>query len=102
MMVNNSDIRRLRKALASYCLGAIFLLGFLGDCDDRLIEATRFVDPCGTIFANCAPGDIELRNAAVGDSCLDPTCTLPGGCGAGDETSGGGAQLLGTRTEICP
>lgn len=102
MTVNNTDIRRLRKAFAGSCLGAMFLLGFIGECNDRLIQATRFVDPCLTIFANCGAGDFELRNAQIGDFCVDPTCTVPGGCGFGDPTSGGGFQPLGTRTEICP
>ena len=93
MMVNNSNIRRLRKALVGSSFGAIFMLGFIGECNDLLIQASRYVDPCGTFLADCAPGDIEVRNAQVGDFCVDPACTLPGGCG--DD------QPIGTLTEIC-
>jgi len=68
--------------------------GFVDSCDDRLASITRFVDPCGTIFANCAPGDFEVNAADVGDYCVDPACTVPGACGGG--------QPLGTITNVCP
>jgi len=68
--------------------------GFIQSCDDTLIAVTRYVDPCGTILANCNPGDFEVNNADIGDYCVDPTCTVPGGCNNG--------QALGTITDICP
>ncbi len=69
--------------------------GFLEDCDSRLMQMSRYVDPCGTIFANCVPGELEVRLAEVGDYCVDPACTVPGQCG-NDE------QALGTITDLCP
>ena len=69
------------------------LFGLLGDCNDKLINLTRFVDPCGTVFANCAPGDIIISDAGIADFCIDPGCTVPGGCGT---------IALGTITEVCP
>jgi len=53
--------------------------GLVESCDDRLINFTRFADPCGTIFT-CAPGSFETNAAEIGDECVDPTCTVPGGC----------------------
>jgi hypothetical protein len=70
------------------------LLGFIESCNDTLIGITRYVEPCGTIFANCFPGDFEVRRADVGDWCVDPACTVPGQCGGG--------QPLGTITDVCP
>lgn len=81
---------RLATVLGS---GAV-LPGFFDSCDETLINWTRYVDPCGTILANCNPGDFEVNNADVGDFCVDPACTVPGGCGGG--------QPLGTITDICP
>jgi hypothetical protein len=68
--------------------------GFVESCDDRLIGLTRFFDPCGTFLANCAPGDFEVNNAEIGDYCVDPACTVPGGCND--------LQPLGTITDVCP
>ncbi len=70
------------------------LPGFLQACDSRLLGLTQYVDPCGTIFANCAPGDFTVNNAEVGDYCVDPACTVPGACN--DD------QPLGTITDVCP
>jgi len=72
----------------------VALPGFLDSCDNRLIGVTRYFDPCGTILANCAPGDFEVNRAAVGDYCIDPACTVPGACN--DD------QPLGTITDVCP
>lgn len=84
-----------RIARFSALLGSgVVLPGFLDSCDETLINITRYVDPCGTVFANCAPGDFEVNNAEVGDYCVDPACTVPGGC---DDN-----QPLGTITDICP
>ncbi len=87
--------RRWYKTLASYSLGGVFILSFLGDCDNSLVQLTRFVEPCGTVFANCQPGDIQVNAADVGDFCVDPACSVPGGCGNLE-------QPLGTITDICP
>lgn len=85
---------RRNRVLGFLAIGAAFQFGFLGSCNNRLIELTRFVDPCGTFLANCNPGDFEVNRAAVGDFCVDPACTVPGQCGGG--------QPLGTITDICP
>lgn len=74
--------------------GTILPAGFIDSCDETLINLTRYVDPCGTFLANCNPGDFEVNNAEVGDFCVDPACTVPGGCN--DD------QPLGTITDICP
>ena len=73
----------------------LFQFGFLESCDDRLIQLTRQFDPCGTILANCNPGDFEVNRAGIGDFCVDPACTVPGQCGTG-------LQPIGTITDICP
>ena len=51
---------------------------------------TSFVDPCGTILGNCAPGSFDLLFADVPDYSVDPTCTIPGGCT--DQAGGGGGD----------
>jgi hypothetical protein len=56
--------------------GCVFQLLGGGTCEWL---ATRF-DPCGTVFANCAPGSFRLAFADVPDYDIDPTCTIPGGC----------------------
>ncbi len=85
--------RRCFRFLALLSSGAA-VPGFIGSCDDRLIAVTRYFDPCGTVLANCAPGDFEVNNAEVGDFCVDPACTVPGAC---DDL-----QPLGTITDVCP
>ncbi len=82
-------------ALVALFSSALFLFGFLDSCDDRLIALTSFVDPCGTVFANCAPGQFQLLNADLGAGCIDPECTVPGGCDTG-------TQPLGTIRRLCP
>ena len=89
-----TNVRHSLKMLATLILGGGFTLGFLDSCDNRLIQFTRYVDPCGTIFANCEPGDFQVAAAEVGDYCVDPACTVPGQCG--DE------RPLGTITDLCP
>lgn len=92
--------RRLcRRLLVGSLLGGGVMFGFLSDCNDRLVAITNVVDPCGTILANCAPGDFQVRGAGIGDFCIDPTCTIPGGCPTGNGTF---IQPIGTRTDICP
>ena len=91
---------QLRRAVAHWVVGGACIFGFLDGCNDQLVQFTRFVDPCGTILATCAPGDFEIRQAEVGDFCVDPTCTIPGSCGFDDLS--GTFQPIGTRTEICP
>lgn len=94
MMFGKADIRQRLRRLAGLILGGVFILGFLETCDNRLVQFTRYVEPCGTFLANCEPGDFEVNRADVGDFCIDPTCTVPGACG--DE------QPLGTITDLCP
>ncbi len=86
-------VRRLIRFAPVLVSGAA-IPGFVEDCDNRLIGYTRYLDPCGTIFANCAPGDFEVNRAEVGDYCVDPGCTVPGAC---DDQ-----QPLGTITNVCP
>lgn len=81
---------RFATVLAS---GAV-LPGFVESCDDRLAFITSYVDPCGSILGNCTPGSFQVQAADVGDFCVDPACTVPGGCGGG--------QPLGTITNVCP
>ena len=85
--------RNVRASVAVVLAGG-FMLGFLQSCDDRLIQLTRFIEPCGTIFTNCVPGGFEVNRADIGDFCVDPACTIPGQCEPG--------QALGTITDICP
>ncbi len=87
-------LRSRRKTLAALVAGCLLQAGFIQACDDRLTALTRFVDPCGTILANCNPGDFQVNAADVGDFCVDPACTVPGQCG--------NQPVLGTITDICP
>ncbi len=88
-------MKRRITTLAVLMSSAMFILGFLDSCNDRLVALTRFVDPCGTVLANCVPGQFQIINADVGDFCIDPECTIPGGCATG-------TAPLGTIREICP
>ncbi len=95
MKTQRHGVRRVFRAVASgTLLAGILPLGFLESCNERLTNATAYVDPCGTILGNCAPGSFQVNAADVGDYCIDPTCTVPGQCGGG--------QPLGTITNICP
>ena len=85
----------VRKCWAVLAAGAVFQLGWLGTCNDRLFEATRFADPCGTLLGNCDPGDFQVYNADIGDYCIDPTSTVPG---LGDSEG----PPLGTMYDLCP
>ena len=85
--------KRYRRNSAAVLLGTMFQLGWLGSCDDRLVGLTNFVDPCGTILANCVPGQFAALNADIGDFCVDPTCTVPGLCGL---------PTVGSIRDICP
>lgn len=76
-------------------LGALFQLGFVNSCDDRFVQLTRFFDPCGTFLANCTPGSFQANAANIGDFCVDPSCTIPGGCG-------NTVPPLGTQRDLCP
>ncbi len=88
----------IRKRLATAALltsGTVFQFGFLGTCEEKLYNVTDYVDPCGTIFGNCEPGDMQIQNSYPGDYCLDPACTVPGQC----ENEG---PPLGTIMDLCP
>ncbi len=82
------------KVFAGALATGLLTFGFIESCDDRLIQATRYFDPCGTVFANCTPGSFETNAAEIGDYCVDPTCPIPGACGDG--------QTLGTQYDLCP
>ncbi len=94
MTQTKSANRLRRKKLICFIAGGVFMLGILESCNDTLLNLATVVEPCGTIFGNCAPGSFQLLNADIGDFCLDPTCLVPGGCGGG--------QPLGTIRNICP
>ena len=88
-----ASARRFVRFAAVLASGAI-VPSFLENCDNYLVNVTRYVDPCGTILANCAPGDFQVNAAEVGDYCVDPACTVPGACN--------NQQPLGTITNVCP
>ena len=94
MTFGTIDWRPKWAKLAALAAATPLLLDFLDGCNDKLVELSRYIDPCGTVFANCTPGTFEVRRAEVGDFCVDPACTVPGQCGTG--------QPLGTITDICP
>ena len=82
MTRRKQKVRRGLKGVAMILLGGPFMLGFIGTCDDKLVQATRYVDPCGTIFSSdfCHPGFFETQAANVADWSIDPTCPIPGAC----------------------
>ena len=94
MILRNADTPRRAGWIALIASGALSF-GFMGSCDDRLVELTRYVDPCGTVLGNCEPGYFEVSQADVGDYCVDPACTVPGQCPDY-------GQPLGTITDLCP
>lgn len=73
---------RRRKVVGALLGGGMVFGGFVESCDDRLIQATRFLDPCGTILANCLPGELTAQQANTGDPCF--LCSRPGTCGNDD------------------
>ena len=95
--MRNNVARRTcrRRAVAAAMVGTLMQLGWLGNLNDKFVGCTAYFDPCGTILANCAPGDFITNAADVGDFCVDPACTVPGQCA-------GEGQALGTITNICP
>lgn len=86
--------RLVRKTLAALAGGVVLQLGVLEGCNDRLVQVSRFVDPCATFLAFCQPGDFQVLAADPGDFCVDPACTVPGQCN--DD------QPLGTIINVCP
>jgi hypothetical protein len=83
-------------------IGALAVIGsgvivpqFVDACDGRLVNLTYYIDPCGTFLANCAPGSFAANNSQLGNPCIDPECTVPGGCGTGNPP-------LGTVRPLCP
>ena len=85
--------RAFRRLVSGTITLGIIPVGFLESCNEKLITATTYVDPCGTVLGNCTPGSFATNAADVGDYCIDPSCTVPGQCGTG--------QPLGTITRIC-
>ena len=58
--------------------------GCVNDLENAFIDLTQIIDPCTTVFANCAPGSFIANTIEIGSfeaHCFDPTCTLPGQCG---------------------
>ena len=82
MVFDKRSMRRRRKIVGAFLGGGVVFGGFVGSCDDRLIEVTRFLDPCGTILANCQPGQFAAESADIGDPCF--LCPIPGTCGLDD------------------
>ncbi|MCH8148769.1 MAG: hypothetical protein IH987_12355 [Planctomycetes bacterium] len=78
MFLSKREAKRRRKIVGALLGGGVMFGGFVESCDNRLIELTRFFDPCGTILANCAPGQLAAQNADIGDPCY--LCTRPEGC----------------------
>lgn len=79
----NSTSKLARLALL-LCVGTTYQFFSPAACDNALIDFTRFIDPCTTILANCAPGSFIANTVEIGSHearCFDPTCTLPGQCG---------------------
>lgn len=79
-------VRNARRWARISCLvvGTTFQLGLVSGACDRAANLTQYVDPCGTILADCFPGQFQLYASDVPNYELDPTCTIPGlpGCGA--------------------
>ncbi len=72
---------KLVKLGVLLCAGTVYQ--FAG-CESAFIDLTRVFDPCGTVFANCAPGSFFANTVEIGSyeaHCFDPACTLPGQCG---------------------
>ncbi len=105
MVIRSSKGRlsKRRRVLASAALvvtGMTFqALGFLDGCNDRLVNLTYLVDPCGTFLANCNPGDFQARNSPLGDPCIDPTCTVAGQCQP--DPANPDTPPLGTLFNLC-
>lgn len=96
MLLERNRASRRVAVLAAVVLGSVFQLGVLESCNDALVTTSRYFDPCGTIFSNCNPGDVEVWASDVGDYFVDPACTVPGQCGDGDY------QPLGTIIDLRP
>jgi hypothetical protein len=78
----NKRRQGIRGWLKLACLLAtpgFMLAQFSGTCS-KLANLTQWVDPCGTVFADCFPGQFQLYASDVPNYDLDPTCTIPGGC----------------------
>ncbi|MBI4717430.1 MAG: hypothetical protein HY763_06475 [Planctomycetes bacterium] len=95
--MSGTRVARVRRwaTAGAVVAGAVAQLGFVESCDNRLVGLTQYFDPCGTFLANCTPGSFIANRAEIGDYCVDPECTVPGGCGTGQ-------QPLGTIRDICP
>lgn len=94
MISGNANVQRRLRRVAGIVFGGVCVLGLLESCDNLLLNVTGYVDPCGTIFANCQPGDFQLNAASSPDYCIDPTCTIPGQCTD--------VRPLGLTSDLCP
>ena len=99
MSIVNIRMRRIVAGAAVLVAGTALQFGFVNGCNDRLLGLVNYIDPCLTILGNCAPGSFQATNAAIGDFCVDPACTIPGGCA---DALGGGGPPLGTQRDLCP
>jgi len=95
MTGTKSSLRRRVIGWAVVLGSGLVVPQFIDACDERLIQFTNFIDPCGTFLANCTPGSFITNNSALGDPCIDPECSVPGQCGTGTPS-------LGTIIDLCP
>ncbi len=104
MVLRSSSVRRRVMRLGAMVSAGAMVFGVFQGCDDKLVNFSRYIDPCGTILADCDPGSIEVNAAAVGDYCVDPLCPIPGQCNGNAGAVGGAAAnpALGTITDLCP
>ena len=82
MFFSKRAAKRRRKVVGALLGGGLMFGGFVSTCENRLTGFTRFLDPCGTILANCLPGELTAQQADTGDPCF--LCAIPGTCGNDD------------------
>lgn len=70
----------LRAATLGVAGAVVFQFG-IGTC----LDYTAYLNPCGTVFAFCAPEQLDaLRVDEVPDYVNFPNCTIPGACADGN------------------
>ncbi len=84
--------RGLRTAGTLLLTGAAIFQFGLGACADL----TAFLNPCGTLLANCTAEELDTLRFSVPDFQNDPSCTIPGACGDFPFGSGPGPRPQGS------
>ncbi len=79
MSITGMKNRGWVKAAGMLLVPGVFMAQLGGACS-KLTALTQYVDPCGTVLADCFPGQFQLYASDVPNYELDPTCTIPGGC----------------------